>query len=242
MSFIIYNLATTPREVKILIQHLCRPILWALLLSSLSVVASAQQLIRYNISLELADRKQSYYVDLLTLVLEKTVVEYGAYKLEPVVMEMSPGRAAIMVEQDDGIDIIWRMTSVDLEQRLAPVYWPLLKGMMGYRIFIIRAERQHDFTPTMHREDLKSLVAGQGIDWADAKILDKNGFSLIKSGTFRLLDMLDKGRFDYFPRALHEPWVEITNRPQFVVEKNILLKYVAPMFFFVRKDNLLLQQ
>ena len=42
-----------------------------------------------------------------------------------------------MVEQDDGIDIIWRMTSVDLEQRLAPVYWPLLKGMMGYRIFII---------------------------------------------------------------------------------------------------------
>ena len=90
MSFIIYSLATTPREIKILIQHLCRTILWALLLSSPSVVASAQQLIRYNISLELADRKQSYYVDLLTLVLEKTVVEYGAYKLEPVVMEMSP--------------------------------------------------------------------------------------------------------------------------------------------------------
>ncbi|MFT5756551.1 MAG: hypothetical protein ACI9LM_001270 [Alteromonadaceae bacterium] len=49
--------------------------------------------------------------------------------------------------------------------------------------------------------------------------------------------MLQKKRFDYFPRALYEPWLEIENNNQFIVERNIALKYFAPMYFFVNKTN-----
>ena len=209
----------------------------SLLLSLFPITSSAVDIVRYNISLKRIDSKQSYYIDMLTLALEKTVPEYGEYKLTPVLVDMSQGRNAIMVERDAGIDVVWRMTSTDIEQRLSAVYWPLLKGLMGYRIFIIRAERQADFPITMSKEDLRNLVAGQGNDWPDGDILLGNGFNVIQTGELGLLDMLDKRRFDYFPRALHEPWVEIQNRPQFTVERNILLKYSAPMFFFVNKDN-----
>lgn len=201
-----------------------------------------QQLVRYNISLQHADSKQSYYIDLLKLALEQSKPEYGDYKIEPVVIEMPQGRTSMMVEQGKEIDVTWRMTNVQLEQHLSAVYFPLLKGLMGYRIFIIRAGEQHKFPKTLKLAELQHMPLGQGIDWPDADILEDAGFEVTRSGALELLSMLAKGRFDYFPRALHEPWIEIIDKPQFAVEQNLLIRYQAPLFFFVNRDNIELQK
>ena len=49
--------------------------------------------------------------------------------------------------------------------------------------------------------------------------------------------MLEGGRYDYFPRGVHEPWSEITARPHLplTVEKHILVKYPMPAYLFVNK-------
>ena len=217
-----------------------------LFLFSLGLIfsAAAQQIstVRYSISLEFTDQKQSYYIDLLTLALDNTIQEYGPYKLEAVVIEMPQGRTSIMVEKENVIDVTWRMTSKELEQKLAAVYWPLLKGLMGYRIFIIDKQKHALFEQIVNEQQLKNLVAGQGIDWPDAKILAHNGYQVMKSPAMTLLNMLEKGRLDYFPRALHEPWIEIAQRSQFEVESQLMLRYPAPMFFFVNKANYLLHE
>ncbi|MFD2167744.1 hypothetical protein ACFSJY_15940 [Thalassotalea euphylliae] len=202
----------------------------------------ATQVVRYNISLNFTDNKQSYYIDLLDLAMKNTVDEYGPYRLEAVVVEMPLGRTAIMVEKQDVIDITWQMTSRQLEQKLGTVYWPLLKGMMGHRIFIINKGDQPKFPADMSEEQLKELVAGQGNDWPDAKIMEHNGYRVTTSPAMAILNMLEKRRLDYFPRAIHEPWTEIAQRNAFRVEQHILLKYPAPMFFFVKKENTELQQ
>lgn len=49
--------------------------------------------------------------------------------------------------------------------------------------------------------------------------------------------MLQKRRFDYFPRAIHEPWIEIADMPDLTVEENILIRYPAPFYFFVNREN-----
>lgn len=198
--------------------------------------------VRYHISLEFTDSKQSYYIDLLKLALEESTQEFGAYTLEPVVIEMPQGRTSLMVADNNLIDVTWRMTSAETEQELQAVYWPLLKGLMGYRIFIINKDSAHRFPQSMTEAELKGLVAGQGTGWPDAKILAHNGYQVMPSPAMGLLNMLEKGRLDYFPRAVHEPWVEIAQRDEFMVEPNILLKYPAPMFFFVNKQNDLLQR
>jgi hypothetical protein len=134
------------------------------------------------------------------------------------------------------------MTSKNLEQQLHAIYFPLLKGMMGYRIFIIRKNDQQFFNKHMSLQELKLIPVGQGFNWPDTDILIDNGFNVARGYDNYLLKMLDRKRFDFFPRAIHEPWIEIKDKLEFMVEKNLMLQYPAPIFFFVNKSNKRLQQ
>jgi len=204
--------------------------------------ANASDLIRYIDSKAYPDPKQAYFVDLLTLVLEATKGEYGDYLLRSEPAEMSQGRTSLMLERNEVIDITWRMTSRDLEQKLQAIYFPILKALMGHRIFIIRKKDQSIFSKNLSLMNLKKIHLGQGHNWPDSEILLSNDFTVIKGYHIYFLEMLKKGRFDYYPRGLHEPWVEISNEPELAVEENFMIKYPAPMFFFVNKKNKRLQQ
>ena len=155
---------------------------------------------------------------------------------------MAQARTSIMLQKNELIDIHWRMTSTELEQNLQAIYFPLLKGLMGYRIFIIRKNDQLLFHKNIPLKQLKAIHLGQGHNWPDSDILLANGFNVIKGYDIFLLKMLKKNRFDYFPRALHEPWHEIQNEEQLAIEQNLMLQYPAPVFFFVNKQNKRLQQ
>ncbi len=199
--------------------------------------ANATDIIRYVDSKTHPDPKQSYFVDLLTLALEASKTEFGDYQLRPEAIEMAQERTSWMLERNEFIDLTWRMTSKDLETKLQAIYFPILKGLMGYRIFIIRREDSHNYKSDISLNDLKRIHSGQGHNWPDTEILLSNGFNVTRGYDIYLLDMLKKSRFDYYPRALHEPWFEIENEPQLTVESNLMLKYPAPIFFFVNKEN-----
>ncbi|NQZ81735.1 MAG: hypothetical protein HRT52_12035 [Colwellia sp.] len=198
----------------------------------------AMDVVRYVYSKNYPDPKEKYFLDLLELVLQNTQKEFGGYTIQPIAMEMAQERTSIMLEREEYVDLMWRMTTADLEQRLQAIYVPLLKGLMGYRIFIIRPENQKYFTKDMTLENLKLVPLGQGYDWPDSEILKANNFKVTLGHSNNLLKMLQKKRFDYFPRALHEPWIEIAHIKNLVVEKNIALKYFAPIYFFVNKKNI----
>lgn len=55
--------------------------------------------VRYNLSTHFVDPKQSYYIDLLRLAMEKSQDQYGDYRLLPVEMDMPQGRTIKLVEQ-----------------------------------------------------------------------------------------------------------------------------------------------
>jgi hypothetical protein len=219
-----------------------RQLLIFLVLISKITFASETDLVRYVESKKYPDLKQSYFVDLLTLALEASKARYGDYRLQPVNIEMAQARTSAMLQRDEYIDLTWRMASQTLEDKLQAVYFPILKGLMGYRIFIIQQDKQYLFTKNTMLVDLKKVVLGQGHNWADSEILLANGFNVVKGSDEALINMLKKGRFRYFPRALHEPWLEIANKAELTVEKYIMLYYPAPTYFFVNKKNTRLQQ
>jgi len=221
---------------------IARPVFLLIALFSSINLATATDIIRYVDSKQYPDPKQSYFVDLLTLALEETSNEYGDYLLQPVHIEMTQGRTSLMLQRDEYINLTWRMTSKELEQKLQAIYFPILKGLMGSRIFIINKGDQSKFTKDFPLEELKKIPLGQGNNWPDATILLANGFNVVKGYDSYLVKMLKKGRFEYFPRALHEPWSELANESELVVEENFMLKYPAPTFFFVNKKNKRLQQ
>lgn len=186
------------------------------------------------------DYTQEYKYQLIELVLSKTEATDGPFRIE-VAGEEVIAQSRVMELVDRGeLNLILTMTSREREELLFPVRIPIYKGLFGYRIFIINRRDLNKFAAIQTEEELKALWAGQGHDWPDTQILKANGYNVTTSPNYPgLFAMLEKGRFDYFPRAVSEPWREVEEEKarDLVVEPSLLIQYYAPAYFFVSKQN-----
>ena len=183
------------------------------------------------------DTRNQYFIRLLDLVLSKTD---GPYRLEASPLTMQQGRALAQLKKNDGLDIVWTMTSQSREQELLPIRIPLLKGMIGTRLLLINQDDQHRFERITSEAQLKALRAGQGHDWPDTEVLKSNGYTVSGSASYdALFRMLARGRIDYFPRSVAEIWAEAEQHAHkgLIVEKSFVIYYPAAIYFFVNKDH-----
>jgi hypothetical protein len=153
--------------------------------------------------------------------------------------ELSIGRVVSGVE-DQTLDVMWAGASPENEKRLRTVRIPVLKGLLGHRIFIIRAADQNRFDKIKTFADLQKFKAGQGTLWGDTTVLKNAQIPVVTTLKYpNLFPMLEGERFDYFPRAIHEPWVEVKSHADLnlVVEKNVMLIYPFALYFYVNKSN-----
>jgi len=138
------------------------------------------------------------------------------------------------------LDIFWSMTSKKMEQDFTPIYIPIYRGLLGMRIPIVKNKDKNLFSDIRSLTQLAKFKAGSGTFWPDTEIMKSNNLPVVTTLKYQnLFPMLEGGRFDYLPRGLHEPWQEILNVPELnlAVEKNILIRYTAPNYFFVSKNN-----
>lgn len=181
-----------------------------------------------------------YFNKLLHAVLKASEPEFGPCIVEETKIYMEQDRSLKAVAEGNFIDIQWTMTSKQREALLRPIRVPLLKGLMGCRVFLVRKDRLADFEKVRYVQQLLPFTAGQAHDWPDTAILEHNGVRVIKGrDSVKLLKMLEFGRFDYFPRGLTEAQNELKSMPldDVVLEPQLMLFYPAPVYFFVRKDH-----
>lgn len=201
-------------------------------LFSLSISAQART-VRYNNDLS---EKEQYYVQLLKLALEKSGSGIVSEPADQLLAE-----AKLMAEVQAGSrDIYWGGATKENESKMAPIRIPLAKGLLGYRLFIIKKGEQHKFNSVNNLSDLKRLIAGQGKFWGDTPILANAGLPLETPVKYQsLFHMLEGERFDYFPRAAHEPWSEVKaySELELTVEKNLMLVYPLAMYYYVNKSD-----
>lgn len=153
--------------------------------------------------------------------------------------ELPVSRLPVEVESG-AIDLMWAGASAKNDEQMLAVRIPLLKGMLGHRISIIRQGDQHKFNDIRSISDLARLDAGMGRTWGSTKVLEQAGLNVVTAMKYEnLFHMLEGGRFDYFPRGIHEPWAELAKYPELPleVEKRILLIYPYAMYFYLQKDN-----
>lgn len=195
---------------------------------------------------ETSQAHEVYFYKLLELALEKTRATHGAYDLTMFGRVLSNQRYIAEVSREDGfIDVIWTMINKEREENLLPVRISLLRGMNSYRIFLIRKEDEARFSAVKTLGDLRSLRAGSGSVWPDTPILLANGLPVTTSAHYELLfTMLQRKRFDYFPRGVYEVWNEqkVHADKGFVIEQTIMFHYPAPIYFFVNKRNVQLAE
>ena len=176
--------------------------------------------------------RDPYGVALLKLAFAKAGVCHTlVYSEQP----MKQARALAELARDSGkLDIMITMTAPDRKASLLEVPVPLTKGMLGWRIALVRKDRLHQFADVHSAEQLKRFVAGQGHDWPDTAILRASGLPVETSSTYPgMFKMLDAGRIDYFPRAVQQVFDEHEAYPALAVEPHIVLRYPTDAYFFV---------
>ncbi|MGZ3184548.1 MAG: substrate-binding periplasmic protein [Telluria sp.] len=179
----------------------------------------------------------SYRLALLTEALKRS---HRGYELQAATVRMPQGRLIQQLKAGLDVDVAWTMTSIEREQELQPIRIPLYKGLIGWRLLLVRSADLPKFAAIRSLVPLKALVAVQGEDWPDTAILRAAGFE-VRTALHHapLFSMLAGGRGDFFPRSVFEIWKEadLYRDLGLVVEPNLVLRYRAASYFFVRKGN-----
>lgn len=165
-------------------------------------------------------------------------------RLVPLAEEVTQNRGMQML-QAGMIDVIALGTTEEREMQMLPVRIDILRGIVGFRVFVIRAADQQRIAAMDDQTLRKELTFGLNSQWADLAILQANGYAVVTSPTYEnLFDMLAAGRFDAFTRGLNEADREVAARrskfPQLAVEQTMALYFPYPVYFWVRKENVAL--
>ncbi|QIR13150.1 substrate-binding periplasmic protein [Shewanella aestuarii] len=221
---------------------------WLLIIFFLATFAApystAREVIRVEAIQSDDNRSYVYFVDLLHEVLAKTDAENGLVEVQAVDIYVSQARAFQLLKTGQ-LDVIWAGTNLEREQQFAAIPIPLIGGLLGIRVPVIRQESLSQFEAITSADELKQLEACQGSQWPDTDILAFNGYKVERVISFNLMySMLQQGRCDYFLRGMNEVYAELTApaNKNLIAFEGIVLRYPLPMYFFVAKNNQALQQ
>ena len=139
------------------------------------------------------------------------------------------------------LDVYWTGTTIEREKQFYAVKIPLMKGLLGYRVSIIKKPNLSTFT-TISEKDFKQKIACQASHWPDTKILDYNQYKINPVVHYNVMfEMVSKNRCDYFPRAIFEGYGELEVAQKkfddLIILDDVLLYYPFPIYFFVNKEN-----
>jgi hypothetical protein len=156
----------------------------------------------------------------VTAVLELAIRESGvAYSPRISELVMVQSRGLDELRRNTGlIDLSWAMTSAQREREVLPIRIPIDRGLIGWRVALLKQHRLADFARI---DSLQALKRYRGDQYES------------------LFKMLAAGRFDYFPRSLievREEWLAHAEMG-LAVEPTLLIRYPAALYFFVSKQN-----
>jgi hypothetical protein len=182
------------------------------------------------------DRRFDYPLQLLQLALSKSGTEY---RIQTAEFPMNQERQVLEIEAGRTIDVGPIPSSAEREARLLPIRIPVNKGMLGWRLGLVRKADKDLVAGVSTLDGLKGVRLAQGHEWPDTSILRANGIDVITAPKYEVLfKMLESKRFDYFPRSVMEIWDEqAINADSLEVEPHLALHYVYDSYFMVNRKN-----
>lgn len=162
---------------------------------------------------------------------------------QPVISQDSVNQERAKIQLRDGdLDVYDAGPSVELDALFDPIYRPIDRGVLGWRLFIINKDNAAKFAAIKKLDDLRAYVAGQGQGWNDIKTLEGAGLQVTRAPNIEnLVKMVEGKRFDFFPLGANEVFGILDQfgkgSAHLEVEKTVTLVYPWARFFFVKKGN-----
>jgi hypothetical protein len=199
--------------------------------------AESVQIIYYSAAAKPTDNRSDYYITLLETALRKSGVRY---ELRANHVSMPLKRAMQHVGANGGIDVFWGPTTREKEENYLPVRIPIDKGILGWRLFFVRARDRQLFADVHSLAQLQLYSAGLQRDWSDIAIFRANGLKVVGADAYEtMFAMLAEERFQYFPRGIVEIWNESKTYANLnlEIEQGLALHYPVYSYYFVKKSN-----
>ena len=188
-------------------------------------------------------RVNNFYIDALVWLLDKSGQKYRLIRTDHPVS--SQVRKVTLVLNDQ-IDVIYAGTTSELEQQLQAIRFPISRGLIGSRVFIINKQYQGDYKQVKSLADLRQYTGVISFGWAEKEIFQAAKLPLNEILYDDIFSGIDEGSRYYFPRGVLEAYPEILGRKDELknlkVEDGLLLKYKSAVFFFINKNNTRLRQ
>ena len=184
-----------------------------------------------------ADTRAGFYLDLLDLVMKKGG---STYRIEPNGEFLTGQQVLERLPEERGINLAWGTGSHGWDERLWQVAVPIDKGILGWRLVLIKKRDRARFAAIRTLQDLERLAAGQQRDWSDVAILRANGLKLVDLPSYEgLFPALAADRFQYLPRGIAEIRDEEKRFESLdlIIEPTIALHYRQQSYFYVSRKN-----
>lgn len=239
-------------------RHLIRGLLMSCLGISLAIaantnaasaeVAAADATIKLWNGNKTASRQQ-YEREVLELALTASSKNAGDWALAEDLTDYPRAEDEASVFRSKGFDIFGTVAGnaklANEEKILIPL--PLMKGLLGYRILIIRAADKKKFAAIKTPAQLQQFTMGIPATWADAELFRQNGYPVVEKGSFdELFTRLENKEFDYVTFGANEVTGVFKERAaksgKLMVESSLLVFYPFPLVFYVNPDNTALAQ
>lgn len=189
------------------------------------------------------DKRTTYPLSVLRLALGHTGVKY---ELIPSKKVLGQGKSIQQLKANREVSLIWSMTDAEREEELLPIRIPIYKGLIGWRLFLVKQPNFDLFKNFQTIEELRQFTLVQGHDWPDTKILQSNGFEVVTSSDYyEMFDMVRHDRAGFFPRSLVEIWAEHDHDVKgnnLRVEPHLAVRYPTATYFFFNKKNLVMKR
>lgn len=188
--------------------------------------------------------RQQYEREVLEAALKATNASYGSWQLQEDLTDYPLAADEASVFRSKGIDIFGTVagnTKLANEKKIL-IPLPLMKGLLGYRILIIRAADKEKFTAIKSAQQLQQLRLGIPSTWADAELFRQNGYKVEEKGSFDdLFTRLENNEFDYVSFGANEVAGVFSGRAaqsgKLIVDASLLVYYPFPLVFYVNPNN-----
>ena len=209
---------------------------------ALPLTAWADSIVRVTEPHSRKDQRHLYNHAVLNAALEKTIDSHGTYRVEFNLPATQRKRALVEMISGDKINVHIVATQPEWEEKTIAIRIPIVKGLLGYRLFLIKRQTLARFENLESIDQLKALQAGLRQQWTTTEAMQMLGFNIVTGIDYEgLFNMLDLGRFDYFPRGVNEIYGELENRqanfPDMMIEPRTALYIPQPTYIFVSPQH-----
>lgn len=200
-----------------------------------------------SIQIKYSQSRKGSALDQYAIDLVKFLIEVSGKKVSFVPIEDTGSQTRRQLLMQKGVyDIDWFGGTTNIETLVVPIRYPILRGLLGHRVFITNKETSALLNTDMSFNQLMKFSVIQGQGWGDVLILKNGGFTKVRTiADFNaLFKMIEVNRSSLFPRSIIEPYEELSERcslnendvctdRNLMIDDKLLLIYKLPMFIFV---------